>query len=147
MSVTQEITAGMAGGMAMAALMMAGQRAGMIETLPPVRIERTLEGRGRGRPDKLHAGDGAGDGTAYAAQHCPRRGYGLLHAAIDVPAIPGGPLSGLGVYALTFAGIGPTLGLTPSPKGQQPMAVGRQLMLLAVYGTVTALVARQMRQQ
>ncbi len=152
MSVAKEITAGLAGGLAggtaMAALMMAGQRAGLIETPPPVQIERTLEGRA-GVADRTSSTQetALGMGLHMLLSAAFGGGYGLLRAAIDVPAVPGGPLYGLCVYALTFTGIGPTLGLTPSPKGQQPIAVGRQLMLHAVYGTVTALVARQVRQQ
>ncbi|HEX6385669.1 MAG TPA: hypothetical protein VF177_13445 [Anaerolineae bacterium] len=74
-------------------------------------------------------------------------GYGVVHAATGAAAIPAGPLYGLGTYALNFMGLGPATGLMPGPWKQEPPDVGREIMMHAVYGTVTALVADRLLQK
>jgi hypothetical protein len=65
-------------------------------------------------------------------------GYGALHGTLRLR-----PLYGLGIYALTLGAAGPSLGVTPGPWNQKPLTVGRQLMMHAVYGAVTALAAER----
>ncbi len=49
----------------------------------------------------------------------------------------------LGEHLLFSAALGALLGVTPGPWNQEPLTVGRQLMMHAVYGVVTALVAER----
>jgi hypothetical protein len=74
-------------------------------------------------------------------------GYGALQAALDLPALPAGPLYGLSIYALMLGGVGPVLGVMAGPWNEESMTVGRRVMMHAVYGTVTALVYERMRQE
>lgn len=140
------IIGGLAGGTVMQAAMMMGQRTGMIETPVPLKIERQLEERAgideKTTPQQeqmLAMGEHMMISAAYGA------GYGALQQTLGLPALPGGAIYGLGVYALNFAGLGPALGLMPGPWREEPMTVGRRMMMHAIYGTVTALVADQMR--
>jgi hypothetical protein len=152
MSVMEEVQAGavggLAGGMVMTAAMMAGKKTGMIEEPVPLKIEREVEERlgaaestGPKQEKALALGEHLAISVAYGA------GYGALRSALGLPAIPSGPLYGLGVYALNLVGLGPALGLTPGPWNEEPMTAGRRMMMHAVYGTVTALVSEQVRQR
>lgn len=152
MRTTEEFAAGalggLAGGLVMTAAMMAGRRAGMIETPLPLAIERDLEARA-GVAERTGAGQERG---LALAEHLTisaafGAGYGALRAAFALPAIPAGPLYGLGVYALNLGGVGPALDLTPGPWNEAPLTVARRVMMHAVYGTVTALVADQVRRR
>jgi hypothetical protein len=135
---------GLAGGTGMIGLMMLGKRKGL-EPLP-IKIERWAE-------DRLDVADrlgprqetaaGMGGHLAYSA--ALGGVYGALRSAFNLPAVPTGPLYGLGLYAVNVLGIGPALGITKSPAKERPTVVRRQLMMHAFYGVVTALVANRMR--
>ncbi len=139
---------GVAGALAMSVGMMVGKQAGVIKRPPPLEVEHELEqragveeqtspGEEQALAQGLHLLFGAGFGACY----------GLLRRAFDLPAIPTGPLYGLGVYAFNLAGVGPALGLTAGPWHEQPMTVGNRIMLHLVYGVVTALVSDRVRRQ
>jgi hypothetical protein len=74
-------------------------------------------------------------------------GYGFLRWATRVSPIPAGPLYGMGVYAANLAGVGPLTRLTPGPWKEEPVTVGRRLMMHTVFGVVTALVSKKVRQR
>ncbi len=139
---------GLAGGLVMTAAMMAGQQAGMIETPVPLKIERQLERRAgvaqRTSPSQEKALSMAEHMIISAVFGA---GYGVLQSVLDQPAIPAGPLYGLGVYALNMGTLGPALDLMPGPWNEEPMTVGRRMLMHAVYGAVTAIVFERVRQE
>ncbi len=135
---------GMAGSMAMKAMMMLGQQAGIVGEPMPLKIERALEKRlgvddmtSAGQEQALAMAEHLMIGAAYGAA------YGALKASQNFSALPAGPLYGVGVYALNLGALGPGLALTSGPWNEEPMTVGRRLMMHALYGTVTALVTEK----
>ncbi len=137
---------GLAGGMVMTAAMMVGKKTGTIDTPVPLKVERKLEehagvaGQTGPQQEKAlamveHMALSAGFGA----------GYGALRSKLALRAIPSGPLYGLGVYVLNLGGVGPALGATAGSWNEQPMTVGRRVMMHIVYGAVTAFVAEQVR--
>jgi hypothetical protein len=140
------VVGGLAGGMVMTAAMMVGKQTGMIETPVPLQIERELEERAgvayrtdAGEEQVLALGEHLLISVAFGA------GYGAFQSTLNLPALPTGPLYGLGVYALNLGGVGPALDLTPGPWNEEPMTVGRRMMMHAVYGMVTAFVFERVR--
>lgn len=137
---------GLAGGAGMTGFMMLSQRAGFVDEPFPVKVERWAEGRlgvaGRLGPRREMAA-GMGGHLAYSA--AMGGVYGALRSAFSLPTLPTGPLYGLGLYAVNMLGIGPALGITKGPANERPTVVGRQLMMHAFYGVVTALVAKRLR--
>ncbi len=152
MSMEHDVVAGalggLAGGLVMTAVMMAGKQAGMIDQPLPLKFEREFEERVgiQERPGPTQAM------VLSQAEHLLfsaglGAGYGALQSALDAPAIPAGPLYGLGVYAIMLGGIGPALDVTAGPWNEEPMTLGRRMMMHAVYGAVTALVFERVRQE
>lgn len=150
MSMEHDVVAGaiggLAGGLVMTAVMTAGKQTGMIEQPLPLKFEREFEERAgiQERPGPTQAM------VLSQAEHLVfsaalGAGYGALQSALDVPAIPAGPLYGLGVYAVVLGGIGPALDVTAGPWNEKPTTAGRRMMMHAVYGTVTALVFERAR--
>ncbi len=152
MSMVMEIGAGaaggLAGGMVMTVAMMVGKKIGTIDTPVPLKVERKLEeqagvaGHTGPKQEKVlamveHMALSAGFGAAYPA----------LRSKLGLRAMPSGPLYGLGIYALNLGGVGPALGATAGPWTEQPMTVGRRVMMHVAYGVVTALVAERVRRR
>ena len=148
MRLRDEIIAGMigglAGGLVMSPVMVVGKATGMIEEPLPLKFERDQEERlgvaqqtDPGQEQALALGEHLLFSAALGA------GYGALYGSLGLRPLPAGPLYGLGIYALTLGTAGPSLGVTPGPWNQEPLTVGRQLMMHVVYGAVTALVAER----
>lgn len=134
---------GLAGGVVMTMAMTAGKKAGIIERPLPVRVERWATDRmGIDRPAPEHE-DAVAQGGHLVYSALLGAGYGALRSALDLPALPSGPLYGAGIYALTLGGVGPALGLTGGPWDEPKTTAGRRLMMHLVYGAVTAIVAEQ----
>lgn len=72
-------------------------------------------------------------------------GYGALRSGLDAPAIPSGPLYGLGIYVLNIGAILPALDLTKGPLHEEPMTAGRRMMMHVAFGMVTGLVSEKIR--
>ena len=72
-------------------------------------------------------------------------GYGLLRHWLKPPAIPGGVVYGLVIYAMMLIGVGPTLGITRMPQDKPKSSVGSEIFVHLLYGTVTASVANRLR--
>jgi hypothetical protein len=137
---------GLAGGMGMAGIMMLGKRAGFIEEPVPLQVERWAEDRLRVQ-DRLGPRQemAAGMGGHLAFSAAMGGVYGVLRSALNLPALPTGPLYGLGLYAVNMLVVGPALGVTERPAKERPPVVGRQLMMHTMYGVVTALAAKRLR--
>lgn len=116
--------------------MIAGDRAGLMGEQPPVAITRSvLRDAGVDRPSApasviaplAHLGFGATGGLIYA------------RARRLVPGVPGwllGALFGLAVWAVSYKGWIPALGILPPPEDDRP---GRPAVMVAahlVYGLV-----------
>ena len=138
---------GLAGGTLMAAGMMIGKRAGMVNELPPAKLERELEDRG-GFADKTDETQetalGVGGHMAFSA--LLGAGYAVLQSRVNTSPVTGGLLYGLGVYFVNRVGIGPSLDLTPSPADEDRMSVGRNLMMHLAFGAVTGYTYDRVRQ-
>ncbi|MDP9311452.1 MAG: hypothetical protein M3R24_11310 [Chloroflexota bacterium] len=139
---------GLAAGLVMTAFMTAGKQTGMIEEPLPLKYERKLEDLAgiEQRPGETQAMVlSQGEHLLFSA--ALGAGCGALSAALDLPAIPAGPPYGLGVYALMLGAVGPAMDITAGPWNEEPLTAGRRVMMHLVYGTVTAVVAEQVRQE
>ncbi|HEV2124139.1 MAG TPA: hypothetical protein VGW38_15355 [Chloroflexota bacterium] len=138
---------GLAGGVAMSAMMMMGKKAGIVQTPVPVKVERWVEDQA-GVPTHDRADGmqemGIAQGGHLLLSAAFGAGYGALRGAYSLPAMPSGPLYGLGLYALNLGGIAPTLGITPGPWNEEPMTAGRRMMMHLMYGAVTALLTERL---
>ena len=138
-------TAGAIATLAMSAVMVAGDRAGLMGEPPPTTItRRALREAGVDRPSDAvsvlaplsHLGFGALGGIAY----------GFVRGR--VPAVPGAPLGilfGLGVWAVSYRGWIPALGILPPPEHDDP---GRPAVMVAahvVYGLALGVLIRRSR--
>ena len=61
--------------------------------------------------------------------------------------LPWGPLYGIAVYGLMLGAVGPALGVTRSPTDTPRVTTARRLMMHAVFGAVTAIVADRLRRR
>lgn len=131
---------GLLGSAVMAVPIVGARAAGLIGTPPPKRITEGLLDRAGVRTDSqteeqlsalLHVGFGVGAGALYGAVVPPVR---------DVPrALAFGLAFGTAVYAVSYAGWVPALGLMPPPQRDQP---ARQVVMLVahwLYGATIAL--------
>jgi hypothetical protein len=120
----------------MSGIIIAGDRAGLMSEPPPTTITRTaLRGAGIERPAEAvsvaaplaHLGFGALGGVVYS----------LVRRL--TPGVPGpllGILVALGIYAVSYKGWVPALGILPPPEEDRP---GRPAVMIAahvVYGLV-----------
>jgi uncharacterized membrane protein YagU involved in acid resistance len=126
---------GVIGTVAMSSLMMAARRAGLLGRQPPERlVEKGLDrfgiSRNRETQDALsvvmHFGFGATMGALF----------GLVYRRLHVPIgpAPAGTVFGILVWAVSYKGWIPALGVLPPPERDRP---GRQLTMIAahlVYG-------------
>lgn len=68
-------------------------------------------------------------------------GFGVLRRGLGLSAQPAGLVLGLGFYPLAHGLVGPLLGLMRPPWRQRPVKMAQRVLLHAVFGSVTALVA------
>jgi hypothetical protein len=143
------ITGAVAGAVAtvpMSAVMVAGDRMGLMGEQPPTAITRAaLRGAGVDRPSAparllaplAHLGFGMTAGVIY----------GLIRRR--VPRVPGGPLGaifGLGVWVVSYAGWIPATDMLPRPEKDRPGRPGVMIVAHIVYGIVLgSLVGRPSR--
>ena len=142
------IVGGFAGGTVMTVVMLMGKKTGLIREPLPVKLERELEERfeldEKTSPKQEMFLAFVGH---YLLSALYGAGYGLLHWAKNVSPIPAGPIFGLGTYVVNLIGVGPSTHLTRGPWKEEMPTVGRRIMMHAAFGTVTALVARKVRQR
>ncbi len=152
MELRNELVAGVAGGLAagtvLALVMAVGKKTGVIPEPLPLKVEQEVEERA----------DVQGETTPAQKNLLALGGHYLLSAVFGAlyglfrwvtgsrfSAIPTGPLYGLSTYAVNLVGLGPAMDLTSSPQEEKPVTVGRRVMMHAVFGTVTAFVAKKVR--
>jgi hypothetical protein len=148
MSFKNEIIAGavggLAGGLAMSLIMVAGKKSGVDPTPPPERVEHWAEhelgvaDETTARQEKMiaqaiHFGTAALYGAAY----------GAFRALTRSKSLAAGPLFGMGVYALNLGIIGPALDITRPPWEQESMRAGERMIMHTLYGVITGFVGRQ----
>ena len=139
---------GLVGGIVMTAVMTMGKQTGMIDRPLPVRVERWAEERA-GIDEKTSAQEevvvGQGMHLLYSA--LLGASYGVLRSTLDAPAIPSGPLYGLGVYALNLGAVLPALDLTKGPLDEEPTTAGRRMMMHVAFGMATGLISEKVRER
>ncbi len=133
--------AGVAGTVVMSAFMAAAQRAGALGEPPPKKlVRRTINRLGFGTPKPVplgvataiaHLGFGASMGALF----------GVLPRASREPLLPDSPaargaLFGLAVWATSYAGWIPKLGLMPSPENDRPGRPTSMVLAHLIYGAV-----------
>lgn len=134
--------AGVAGTVAMSAFMAAAYRAGALGEPPPKKlVRRTINRLGFGTPKPVplgvataiaHLGFGASMGALFGV---------LPRASRRVPLLPEsssarGALFGLAVWATSYAGWIPKLGLMPSPEDDRPGRPTSMVLAHLIYGAV-----------
>jgi hypothetical protein len=145
--ITQGLIGGASGAGCMTALRMAARRMGWIDATPPQATRKWLKRRvgrqpqgdaGRQLVDSaVHLAVGVGGGMVYGAL-MPRLAGGVLTS---------GALFGLSVWAIAFGFLAPSLGITRSPLRGTWRETAVNVAAHLVYGTTTALVARELRAQ
>ena len=127
---------GVAGTATMSALMLAAQRAGLMGQQPPEKIAEAavhragVRGLSGGQQNALavagHFGFGASMGMAF----------GLLHRRLGrrVPAVVGGGLFGVAVWAGAYRGVVPALGIMPHPETDRPGRPTSMVLAHVVWG-------------
>ena len=132
--------AGALGTVTMSGLMLAAQRAGLFGRQPPeVLTEAAVEEAGL---DPLS--DAAEDLAATAAHFAAGASFGVAYALVDralrhrVPALVGGPAFGLGVWAASYKGVIPALGVLPPPEHDNPGRAATMAAAHVVWGATTA---------
>ena len=150
---TRDIVAGTLGGLAagavMTGLMIASQAAGMDQADDAVRIARRAGsqlGIGRRRLDEKPSvqEEAVAQGGHLALSAGLGAAYGAFQRWVGLPTVPSGLLLGLGFYPIAFGVAGPLLGITEKPWEAEPRLLGQRAAFHAVFGIVTALVAKQL---
>ena len=137
--------AGLAATGTMTAVMIAAQRAGLLGTMPPLKIVESLLGRARSRrPPRAaskplatiaHLGFGAAAGAGYGI--VARRRRPLATAATR------GALYGTAVWLVSYAGWIPALRILPPPTRDRPDRQSAMLAAHLVYGGVLGTLTRR----
>ncbi|WP_248960711.1 DUF1440 domain-containing protein [Sphaerisporangium perillae] len=127
---------------AMSAVMVAGDRAGLMGEHPPQRIARAALPGPKHRPKP-------GEGVLGAVAHF---GFGAVSGALFAAAVgrreprpPLGAVYGLAIWAVSYQGWVPGLGILPPIHRDRP---GRQAIMAAghvVYGTALVLALNRLR--
>jgi hypothetical protein len=149
--------AGVIATVSMSAVMFAFQRSGMLGRMPPrIIVERGLQtARMRGRLSRAarktasavaHLGFGASQGAIYAC--LLERGPQLLklpapRGASSLTAVPYATL----VWATSYAGWIPALGIMPPPSRDRPGRPTSMLVSHVVFGVALAAALRALRQE
>lgn len=129
---------GVLGTLAMSVVMIAGQRLGLMGQQPPEKIAvGTIRAFGGDASDPRlrkplaaagHLGFGAGTGGLFGFLH--------RHLRLGLPAELHGVVFALGVWAVSYKGWIPAVGIMPQPERDRP---GRPLVMIlahVVYGAV-----------
>jgi uncharacterized membrane protein YagU involved in acid resistance len=146
-TIADGLIGGAAGAGCMSVLRMAARRWGLIDVTPPQATKAKLTEMVGMAPDSggahhlldslVHLGVGLTGGALYGAVARPGRR----------PALAGGALFGLGVWAAAFGVLAPALGITKSPfratLKENAVNVGAHLL----YGTAIALVTGELGRQ
>ena len=124
---------------AMSALMVAGDRAGLMGEQPPTLVTRAaLEAAGEEHPSEdaavlaplAHAAFGAAGGSVF----------GLLRRVVPrAPAVPLGIGFGLGIWIVSYAGWIPALGIIRQPGADRRGRVAVMVAAHVVYGATLGL--------
>lgn len=129
----------------MSVVMAAGRAAGLLYRAPPEQIVDTLEETTGTRDDlpgplvpaswiAAHLGYGAGAGAIYA----------LLAPFLPVGTTGRGLAFGAAVWAVSYLGVMPGLGLYPWPRDDSKRRMAVMILAHAVYGLATAKAARRL---
>ena len=145
--IVRGIGSGLAGTLAMSAVMLAAGRLGLMGEQPPDRMSGWL----LAGVDPIHREEKQ-DAVASALHLAIGASLGVVFAVLRrvLPAVRrrgAGPVFGLGVWAAAYAGILPGIGLMPPPRRDR---TDRQLsMVLAhlVFGAVLGLLTRSIGRQ
>jgi hypothetical protein len=123
----------------MSLVMAAGRGAGLLRQPPPRQIMKRAERKTGTRHDldhpafqtswvAAHVGYGAGAGAIYA----------LLNRLLPIGTIPRGLIFGGLVWAVSYLGLMPSLGLYPWPHEDRKSRVAVMILAHAIYGLATA---------
>lgn len=136
--IREGIAGGVVGTLAMSAVMLLGQRAGLMGEQPPEKIAaRVLDAAGQEGGDPAprkalaaltHLGFGTATGALFGFLH--------RHLRLGIPAELHGAIFALGVWAVSYKGWLPALGIMPPPEHDRP---GRPIIMIlahVVYGAV-----------
>jgi hypothetical protein len=74
-------------------------------------------------------------------------GLGIIRRGLGTTLPKAGLLLGLGFYPFAFGLLGPLLGLTRAPWRERPAKVGQNILMHALFGAVTGLVADRIERQ
>ena len=133
---------GLLGTVAMSLLMVAAQKVGLLGGQPPEHITAALlnsiglRDRGEGLQDAvaavLHFSFGTGAGALF----------GLLHRRLRLPLgpAPRGVIFGTLLWAASYKGWLPALGIMPPPERDRPRRAGTMVLAHWVYGGALGLV-------
>jgi uncharacterized membrane protein YagU involved in acid resistance len=146
-TIAQGLIGGASGAGSMTAFRMAARRIGWIDITPPqatrdwLTASVGLQAGGVGTRQLLdsvvHLAVGLAGGAAYSCF--------MLRMPRSV--LSSGALFGFGVWALAFGVLAPRLGITASPRRGTWRETAVNVAAHLLYGTATALVARELRRQ
>jgi uncharacterized membrane protein YagU involved in acid resistance len=150
MRISNDIVAGAVGGtfggLAMFGIRVVGTQTGIIIHSLPDKFERGMaertgfaEGQDVEQQKELAIAEHLVLSAGFGA------GYGLIRHWLKPPAILGGIVYGLVIYAMMLIGVGPTLGITRMPQDKPKSSVWSEIFVHLLYGTVTASVADRLR--
>lgn len=137
--------------LAMTGTMALEQRVGMLAKLPPDEVtERAVERAGASKAGDETTEEGRSTDVLAAALHlafgmAAGAGFALLRTvalrpvARRVPGIVAGPLFAVAIWAASYAGWIPALGLLPPPSADDPRRPAAMLIAHLVFGAVLGL--------
>jgi hypothetical protein len=137
---TQGALAGAAATAVMSVIMLLGQKTSRVGKLPPKKIvEAGLDASGVQRPDEevlnaltavAHVGYGMAAGAVYSAS---------LGNASRLSPLVSGPLFALAVWAGSYEGWVPALGIMPRARRDRPARTTTMIVAHVVYGAILGL--------
>lgn len=143
-TVVRGAIAGALGTVTMSGLMLAAQRAGLFGRQPPELLtEAALD-----EADVEPVSDVAEDVASTLAHFGAGATFGVAFAVADRalghrgPGVLSGPVFGLGVWALSYKGVIPALGVLPPPEHDNPGRAATMAAAHVVWGATTASVLR-----
>jgi hypothetical protein len=133
------LLAGLAATGPMTAVMAAGRAAGWLGTPPPEEIS----GRLAARIDVRDEFSPPTFDVAWFANHLAFGAFcGALYASLRGVLTPASPVAGIefgfAVWAVSYGGVMPALGLYPSPRRDEPSRIAVMLVAHVVYGVALA---------